>query len=248
MKLQLFYCTASHKCEFAIKYCLVFATASTICNINKIREKIPVANHTCDSIIPWNYAGGSPYRIQYIAKNFAGYTKYFTIQYLIVDCRQTTTTPALSTVTGQETTTTKSSTSGKQYSDSTSTFENIQCPSECSSTQTSMIIAIPVSGIVGLIIGFLLMFIILRYCNNNNKKPKNKDLMEMRSIQHQQPTVHERTTYENYTPTSDESGYEVPNQVDNKKQSGYEVPNQVDDKNEQQYEVVRSGTEYQYDN
>nr|XP_039272822.1 uncharacterized protein LOC120347068 isoform X1 [Styela clava] len=256
--------TYGYKCEFSSNYCLAFATESTICNINKIREKIPVANPTCDSIIPWNEAGGSPYKIQYYAGKLAGYTKYFTIQYLVINCKSlTTTTPALSTASEQESTTTKetshtkyTSSLVKQYSDttteSTSTSDNIQCPSECNSTETSLIIAIPVSGIMGLIIGVFLMFIILRYCNNNNnkKKPKNKDSMEMGSIQHQQPTVHERTAYENYTlQTTDESGYEVPIPVDNKnEQSGYEVPIQVDNKNEQQYEVMRSGAEYQYEN
>ncbi|XP_077974327.1 uncharacterized protein LOC120347067 [Styela clava] len=249
---------APHKCDFAINYCLAFATASTVCNINIIREKIPVANHTCDSIITWNKAGGSPYKIQYYAGNYAGYTKYFTIQYLVIDCRPTTTT-ALTMVTEQATTTAthqKDTSSKKIYFDSTTestrTSGNVQCSTEnteCSSSQTSLIIAIPVSGFMGLIIGALLMFIIPRYCNNNKKTPKNKDSMEMGSIQNQQPTVHERTTYENYTPTSDESGYEYLNQVDKKnKQSGYEVPIPVDNKNERQYEVIITGKEYQYDN
>ncbi|XP_077973201.1 uncharacterized protein LOC120337975 [Styela clava] len=223
--------TDDHKCEFKSNYCLVFATLSTICNISKIREKISVANHTCDSILEWNEAGGSPYKIQYYAKNYAGYTKYFTIQYLVIDCRPTTTL-ALATITEQTSThRTYTSTYGKQYSnpaiESTETSSNnIHCT-------TATIIAIPVSGIVGLIAGALLMFIILRYRNNNNKS-KNKDSMEMGSIQHQQLTVHERTPHENYTPTSDESGYEVPIQVDNK--------------NEQQYEIITSGKEYQYEN
>ncbi|XP_077973972.1 uncharacterized protein LOC144429675 [Styela clava] len=235
--------TDGYKCEFASNYCLVFETTSTTCNINKIREKIPVANHTCDSIIPWNRVGGSPYKIQYYAGNFAGYSKYFTIQYLVVDCRPTT-TPAITTVTEQATTIAthqKDTSSYKTYfnstSESTRTSGNVQCStenSECCSCQTALIIAIAVSGIVSLIVGALLMFIILRYCNNNNKKPKNKDSMEMGSIQHQQPTVHERTTYENYTPTSEESGYAIPDQVDKK--------------NEQQYEVITTGKEYQYDN
>ncbi|XP_077973724.1 uncharacterized protein LOC144429527 [Styela clava] len=232
--------TDGYKCEFAINYCLVFATAVTICNINKIREKIPVANHTCDSIIPWNKAGGSPYEIQYYAANRADYSKYFTIQYLVIDC--TPTTSALTTITEQATTThPKNTSSDKIYFDSTTkstrTSGKTQSPikdCECDSTETSLIIAIPVSGIAGLTIGVLLTLIIPKYCNNNEKKPKYKDSMEMGSIQHQQPTVHERTTYENYTPTSDESGYEVPNQVDNK--------------NEQQYEVIIPGKEYQYDN
>ncbi|XP_077974328.1 uncharacterized protein LOC144429949 [Styela clava] len=233
-----------YKCEFPSNYCLAFATASTVCNINKIREKISVANHTCDSIIPWNYAGGSPYKIHYYAANRAGYTKYFTIQYHVIDCRPTTTTPALTTVTEQATTTAthqKDTSSNKidfdSTSESTRTSGNVQCSTENSescSCQTSLIIAIPVSGIVSLIVGALLTFIIPRYCNNNKKKPKNNDSMEMGSIQHQQPTVHERTTYENYTPTSDESGYEVP------------IP--VDNKNEQQYEIITTGKEYQYDN
>ncbi|XP_077974023.1 uncharacterized protein LOC144411732 [Styela clava] len=261
--------TGSNKCEFPTNYCLAFATASTVCNINKIREKIPVANHTCDSIIPWNKAGGSPYKILYNVGNLAGYSKYFTIQYLVIDCRPTT-TPALTTITEQATTTTthqKDTSSNKIYFDSTTestrTSGNVQCStenSECCSCQTSLIIAIPVSGIVSLIVGALLTFIIPRYCNHN-KEPKNKDSMEMGSSQNQQPTVHDRTTYENYTPTSDESGYEVPNQVDNKneqsgyevpipvdnknEQSGYEVPIQVDNKNEQQYEVVKSGSQYE---
>nr|XP_039272690.1 uncharacterized protein LOC120346956 [Styela clava] len=281
--------TDGYKCDFPSNYCLAFATASIICNINKIREKIPDANHTCDSIIPWNEAGGSPYKIQYNSRGYAGYTKYFTIQYLVIDCRPTT-TPALTTVTEQATTIAthpKDTSSYETFSttESTRTTGNIQCPNEeceCTSTQvsqnteesentipnysqTSLIIAILVSGIVGLIIGALLMFIISRFYNNNNdKKPKNKDSMEMGSIQHQQPNVHERTTYENYTPTSNESGYEVPNQVNNKNEqsgyevpnpvdnknerSGYEVPNQVDNKNEQQYEVIITGKEYQYDN
>ncbi|XP_077974126.1 uncharacterized protein LOC144429792 [Styela clava] len=42
--------TDGYKCEFASNYCLVFETTSTTCNINKIREKIPVANHTSFSI------------------------------------------------------------------------------------------------------------------------------------------------------------------------------------------------------
>ncbi|XP_077974300.1 uncharacterized protein LOC144429925 [Styela clava] len=247
----------AYKCEFQSNYCLAFATASTVCNISKIREKIPVANHTCDSIITWNEAGGSPYKIQYYAKNSAGYTKYFTIQYHVIDCRPTT-TPALTTVTEQATTTAthqKDTSSNKIYFDSTTestrTSGNVQCSTEnteCSSSQTSLIIAIPVSGFMGLIIGALLMFIIPRYCNNM-KKPKNNNSMEMGRIQHQQPTVHERTTYENYTPTSDESGYEYLNQVEKKnEQNGYEVPNPVDNKNEQQYEIITTGKEYQYDN
>nr|XP_039261815.1 uncharacterized protein LOC120337975 [Styela clava] len=232
--------TDEHKCEFKSNYCLVFATLSTICNISKIREKIPVANHTCDSITPWNKAGEGPYKILYFAGNFAGYTKYFTIQYLVIDCRPTTTL-ALATI-NEQTSTYQTATSlyGKQYSDpaieSTRTSNNIHCPTEntkIKNPQTALIIAIPVSGIVGLIAGALLMFIILRYRNNNNKS-KNKDSMEMGSIQHQQLTVHERTPHENYTPTSDESGYEVPIQVDNK--------------NEQQYEIITSGKEYQYEN
>ncbi|XP_077974339.1 uncharacterized protein LOC144429961 [Styela clava] len=250
--------TDSDKCEFPTNYCLAFATASTVCNINKIREKTPVANHTCDSIIPWNETGGSPYKIKYYAKNQYGYSKYFTIQYLVVDCRPTT-TPALTTVTEQATTTAthqKDTSSNKIYFDSTTestrTSGNVQCStenSECCSCQTSLIIAIPVSGIVSLIVGALLTFIIPRYCNNKKKKPKNKNSMEMGSIQHQQPTVHERTTYENYTPTSDESGYEYLNQVEKKnEQIGYEVPNPVDNKNEQQYEIITTGKEYQYDN
>ncbi|XP_077974129.1 uncharacterized protein LOC144429795 [Styela clava] len=261
--------TDSHKCEFAINYCLVFATAVTIFNINKIREKIPVANHTCDSIIPWNKAGGSPYEIQYYAANRADYSKYFTVQYLVIDC--TPTTSALTTVSEKATTHQKDTSSYETFptTESTRTTDNIQCSiedCECTSTQvsqnteesentvpnysqTSLIIAIPVSGIMGLIIGALLMFIIPRYCKYNKKKPKNKDSMEMGSIQHQQPTVHERTTYENYTPTSDESGYEYFNQVDKKnEQIGYEVPNPVDNKNEQQYEIITTGKEYQYDN
>ncbi|XP_077974163.1 uncharacterized protein LOC120347530 [Styela clava] len=127
------------------------------------------------------------------------------------------------------------------YSDltteTTKTSDNTQHTTyeiECTSTQTSLIIAIPVSGTIGLIIGALLMFSISRYCNSNKKKTKNKDSMEMESIQHQQQTGHKRTTYENYTPTSDESGYEVPIRVDNK--------------NEHKYEVVKSGAEYQYEN
>nr|XP_039272821.1 uncharacterized protein LOC120347067 [Styela clava] len=237
-----------YKCDFKTNYCLAFTTESTICNINRIREKIPVANHICDSIIPWNKAGGSPYKIEYIAINIAYQTKHFTIQYHLVDCRLLT-TPMLSTASEQE-----STTKGSAHTKYTSSLvkQNSDSTPE-SSCQTSLIIATPVSGIMGLIAGALLMFIILRYCNNN-KEPKNKDSMEMGSSQNQQPTVHERTTYENYTPTADESGYEVPNQVDNKneqsgyevpipvdkknKQSGYEVPNQVDNKNEQSgYEV-----------
>ncbi|XP_077974083.1 uncharacterized protein LOC144429760 [Styela clava] len=86
--------TNSHKCDFPSNNCLAFATSSTICNMNKIRENIPVTNHTCDSIIPWNnVARGSPYKIQYYAGNRYGYTKYFTIQYLVIDCRPTTTPP-----------------------------------------------------------------------------------------------------------------------------------------------------------
>ncbi|XP_077974334.1 uncharacterized protein LOC144429956 [Styela clava] len=91
--------TDEYKCEFASN---AFATVSTICNISKIREKITVANHTCDSIISWNEAGGSPYRIMYNAGHFAGYTKHFTIQYLVIDCGQTTTTSALTTTMQQK--------------------------------------------------------------------------------------------------------------------------------------------------
>nr|XP_039273484.1 uncharacterized protein LOC120347532 [Styela clava] len=230
-----------HKCDFSSIYCLAFATASTICNINKIREKILVANYTCDSIIPWNKAGGSPYKISYYAKNFRGYTKHFRIQYLVINCRPTTT--SLLTTVPERATTHSEETSSYQmlYSDLATerikTLDNTQNTTyeiECTSSQASLIIAIPVSGIMGLIIGALLMFIIPRYCNNHNKKPRNKDSMEIGRIQHPHPTVDERTTYENYTPTSDENGYEVPIQVDNK--------------NEQQYEVVRSGREYQYEN
>ncbi|XP_077974076.1 uncharacterized protein LOC144429754 [Styela clava] len=96
--------TDAYKCDFTSNYCLTFATASTICNITKIREKIPVANYTCDSIIPWNNAGGSPYKIEYYAKNSAGYTKYFTIQYLVIDCRLPTTTQEAETTTYENTT------------------------------------------------------------------------------------------------------------------------------------------------
>ncbi|XP_039273484.2 uncharacterized protein LOC120347532 [Styela clava] len=231
----------SHSCDFTSNYCLAYATASTICNINKFREKIPVVNHTCDSIISWNEVGGSPYKIQYYAKNFLGYTRHFRIQYLVIDCRPATTS-LLTTVPERATTHSEETSSHEMlYSDlateTIKTLDNTQNTTyeiECTSNQASLIIAIPVSGIMGLIIGALLMFIIPRYCNNHNKKPRNKDSMEMGSIQHQQPTLHERATYENYTPTSDESGYEVPIQVDNK--------------NEQQYEVVRSGREYQYEN
>nr|XP_039272692.1 uncharacterized protein LOC120346959 [Styela clava] len=248
--------TDGYKCDFPSNYCLAFATASIICNINKIREKIPDANHTCDSIIPWNEAGGSPYKIQYNSRGYAGYTKYFTIQYLVIDCRPTT-TPALTTITEQATAThPKNTSSDKIYFDSTTestrTSGKTQSPikdCECNSTETSLIIAIPVSGIVGLTIGVLLTLVTPKYCNNNEKKPKYKDSMEMGSIQHQQPTVHERTTYENYTPTADESGYEYLNQVEKKnEQSGYKVPNSVDNKNEQQYEIITTGKEYQYDN
>ncbi|XP_039272691.2 uncharacterized protein LOC120346958 [Styela clava] len=282
---------SGHRCDFANYQCIVYTTESTICNINIIREKIPVANHTCNSIIPWNNAGGSPYKIQYYSRGYVGYTKYFTIQYLVVDCRSPTTTFKPSTGNGWETTTknpieisttekterttknkiteaeqrTTQSDSGITNSHSICDLDkNITITTGINGSSDSLMIAIPVSGIVGFIFGALSMSFIQRYCNKNKKKLKNKDSMEMGSIQHPEPTVHKRTTYENYTPTSDESGYEVPNQVDNKneqsgyevpnqvdnknEQSGYEVPIQVDNKNEQQYEVMTTGKEYEYEN
>ncbi|XP_077974210.1 uncharacterized protein LOC120347070 isoform X1 [Styela clava] len=166
-------------------------------------------------------------------------------------------------ISGAEQQTTLSDSDRTESHSTTDLDKNITVTTGTNGSSDLLTIAIPLSGIVAFILGALSIFVIQRYCNKN-KKPKKKDSMEIGSIQHQQPTVHERTTYENYTPTSDESGYEVPNQVDNKneqsgyevpipvdnknEQSGYEVPIPVDNKYEQQYEVVRSGAEYQYEN
>ncbi|XP_077974335.1 uncharacterized protein LOC144429959 [Styela clava] len=183
--------TYSHKCEFPSNYCLVFATTSTICNINKMKEVIPVANHTCDSIIPWNRAGGSPYRIQYNAKNFDGYTKYFTIRYLVIDCRSTT-TPEAKTTTYIEETARGNSTRinlslstdiyiettmrGDEISNKSNTNRN--STSQISSTSaknqeqiftptTIIIIAASVSGLLIILISGIL---IKRYCRSDDKK------------------------------------------------------------------------------
>ncbi|XP_077973973.1 uncharacterized protein LOC144429676 [Styela clava] len=181
--------TDGHSCYFTSNYCLVFATASTICNISKIRKKISVANHTCDSIIPWNKAGGGPYKIQYYAGNHAGYTKYFTIQYLVVDCRSPTATfkPSIATTNGWETTTKNSeeisttlkdeqiskdkitkaaqqttiSDSDRTVSHSTTDLDkNATVTTGTNGSSASLMIGIPVSGIVGFIFAALSMFFI----------------------------------------------------------------------------------------
>ncbi|XP_077973974.1 uncharacterized protein LOC144429678 [Styela clava] len=149
--------TASHKCDFAINYCLVFATASTICNINKTREKIPVANHTCDSIIPWNNAGGSPYKIQYYAKNFAGYIKSFTIQYHVINCAEPFTTryqtTDISTTQQYEQTTQGYTVRSKEQAETTTKNDIIEDTTEGHSTRTAgpttlIVIAVLVSAVV----------------------------------------------------------------------------------------------------
>nr|XP_039273480.1 uncharacterized protein LOC120347529 [Styela clava]XP_039273481.1 uncharacterized protein LOC120347529 [Styela clava] len=185
--------TATHKCDFPGNYCLAFATASTICNISKIREKIPVVNHTCDSIIPWNTAGGSPYEIQYYAKNFAGYTKYFTLKYLVIDCQNPTTAPKLTTtpiattfsklqsstqtsleetsIAGREKTTgeiTNGITPKRQGQKSNDTSTPLTTKTESDSTT---VIIIVVCIIVLLVIGIVIL-LILRYCKSKKTTPE----------------------------------------------------------------------------
>ncbi|XP_077973797.1 uncharacterized protein LOC120347100 isoform X2 [Styela clava] len=164
--------TDGYKCEFATNYCLALATASTICNIRKIREKISIANHTCDSIIPWDKAGGSPYKIQYFAKNFAGYSKHFTIQYLVIDCHNPTTTPdpspekrstARRDQTGESTNgiTPKGQDQGSNATSSTTKAE---------SNSTTIIII--VACIVALLVIGIAVLLILRYCKSKEPSPE----------------------------------------------------------------------------
>ncbi|XP_077974081.1 uncharacterized protein LOC120347104 [Styela clava] len=174
--------TNQAKCEFPTNYCLVFATGSTICNINKTREKIPVANHTCDSIIPWNRVGGSPYKIEYYAGNHAGYSKYFTIQYLVIDCRPATTKIPLSTTEAAGFSTTPISTIGEKLHNSstgnaeleatTEQTESFNHPTTIQSStpntelmsNTKLIIIIAASGLGSLIIVTVILLIGRYHC------------------------------------------------------------------------------------
>ncbi|XP_077974199.1 uncharacterized protein LOC144429853 [Styela clava] len=164
--------TTTHKCEFPSNYCLALATASTICNINKIREKIPVANHTCESIIPWNKEGEGPYKIQYYAKNVAGYTKQFTLQYLVIDCRFSTTTPEAKTTTYDEETARGNSTSMNLslstdiYNETTMRGSDINNNNK-SNTDAIIIIAVSASGFLIILMSVIM---IKRYCISSDKK------------------------------------------------------------------------------
>ncbi|XP_077973706.1 uncharacterized protein LOC144429512 [Styela clava] len=202
--------TDSHKCDFTTNYCLTFTTASTICNINKIREKIPVANHTCDSIIPWNNAGGSPYKIQYYSRGYVGYKKYFTIQYLVLDCRSSTTTPETKTTTYNEETARGNSTrinpslSTDIYNETTirgsdinnnnksntdgnsiSQISSTSAPQEQILTPTTIIII--VASALGLLIILISGILIKRFCRSDNNKisktieQENDKVLEERS-------------------------------------------------------------------
>ncbi|XP_077973800.1 uncharacterized protein LOC144429578 [Styela clava] len=235
---------AGYKCDFSSNYCLAFATVSTICNINKIREKIPVVSHTCDSFIPWNRAGGSPYKILYNAKNFAGYTKYFTIQYLVIDCRSTTTTPKTTTTTQQKQTTKVPLTLARIICETT-TFETIKttemttntreiasdnkCIENCESVYTLMIAVGAAGLIVGIIIGILTTCLMQRFL----RKKQLQNQMEMQSSQHHQHNTMKNAAYENHEPTINENGYEVI------------IP--VDKKNERPYEEIICGKESAYE-
>ncbi|XP_077974127.1 uncharacterized protein LOC144429793 [Styela clava] len=237
--------TDSHRCDFARNNCFASATASTICNINKIREKIPVANHTCDSIIPWNEAGGSPYEIRYYAKNFAGYTKYFTIQYLVIDCRSSTTTPKPATTMQQkqttkvpltlariicETTTFETAKTTEMATNTKQTASDKKCIENSDSTSLTMIAVGAASGlIVGIIIGVLTTCLMQRFL----RKKKLKNSMKTQSSQQHQYNAMKNAAYENHEPASNENGYEVI------------IP--VDNKNERPYEEIKCGKESEYE-
>nr|XP_039272876.1 uncharacterized protein LOC120347100 isoform X2 [Styela clava] len=174
-----------HRCDFESNYCLVFATASTICNINKIREKTPVANHTCDSITPWNEVEGNPYKILYYAGNSAGYTKYFTIQYLVIDCRPTTTTPdpsleKRSTARGDQT---GESTNGITPKGQGQGSNATSSTTKAESNSTTIIII--VACIVALLVIGIAILLTLRYCKS--KKPSPEEPVKLTEVKESNP-------------------------------------------------------------
>ncbi|XP_077974198.1 uncharacterized protein LOC144429852 [Styela clava] len=221
--------TSEYKCEFPSNFCLAFATAPSICNINKIREKIPVANHTCDSIIPWNKAGESPYKIQYNARNVAGYTKYFTVQYLVIDCRSPTTTPAAKTTTYIEETARGNSTrinlslSTDIYIETTMRGDYISNKSNTDRNSTSQIsstsaknqeqiftpttIIIIAASALGLLIILISWLLIKRYCQSDDKKISNTIEQENRLEERSEKEIVENAIYG--TSLNDQQGPET---------------------------------------
>ncbi|XP_077973694.1 uncharacterized protein LOC144429506 isoform X2 [Styela clava] len=197
--------TDGYKCDFPSNYCLAFATASTICNISKIRADIPVANHTCNSIIPWNRAGGIPYKIRYNAKNSAGDTKYFTIQYFVVDCRPSTSTTEANiyneATVGSSVINNKNNTDGISTSRISSTSANQE---QILTPTTIIIIASSASGVLIMLISALL---IKRYCHSDNTRIMKAKEQETGLEERSEREIVENAIYE--TSPNDQQGPET---------------------------------------
>ncbi|XP_077973799.1 uncharacterized protein LOC120347103 isoform X2 [Styela clava] len=207
-------------CDYQQKHCTVITTHSTSCGINKIKSQIPDKNHKCDSIIHWRNISRSSYKLQYRSNNLFGYTKYFRIQYLPISCEQTTTAVVSAQISTTQNPTTRPGVTDPIYESNTAKSNTTTVKShECSQENVNAAIAAVIGIIGGFAIGIAFSYILKRYQTKKKitKKTGQKGTPEARGA-----AVEQEITFNNRAPTTDDSGYEIPNQNNGKNSHQYE--------------------------